>query len=160
MSEYGGDLSSHEPKIIFDSWREIKSTRMVQKIEVWAEDEFLKAIKLTYNDGAGWHHPEKLPTSVADPTSGTYTLPVGDKITEITFHSGVIEGRFSTSVITHIHIETLLGNSKDLGYIKPSTKITDQRKVVTKAKNDWSFKGFWGESGDAIDRLGAFYGKS
>jgi hypothetical protein len=83
-------------------------------------------------------------------TAKSLTLATGDKIVEVQACSGQYDSR---TRIFYMRVKTASGSQVEAG------KTTSSCQTWL-AQAGWELKGFWGRSGDNIDRIGPVWGKS
>ena len=158
MTSFAGDHSngsSNTPGPLTYMLESVSKTSIISKIEVWVVKNHIAALKVSYRG----NRPE--PLSIRKPpTDGSpqeFVVPDGQKITSMVISAAKADYQ-QTKVVYGFKFSTDMLETKYLGH--PDQSETDIDHLIVKAPEDgWSLKGFWAQSGDALDRVGGFWGK-
>lgn len=161
MTAWAGDHTKHEPGTVFNDFSVVTNSHIVKSVSVWTNDKkgssFIVAYQLDFTDKPShFRSHDGKPGHPPNSTLKTFAVTnVGDHITSVQITAGKFPD-FPVKVISSITLTTAKGQSAKLGMDAPPEQ-SDTLWTDAPVAN-YSFKGFWGESGSAFDRLGVFYG--
>ncbi|KAF4946493.1 hypothetical protein FGADI_11131 [Fusarium gaditjirri] len=161
MTACAGDGSKHEPDTIINDFPTVTNSHIVKGVSVWTNISNTNSYILAYElhfIGKPSHfcsHDKKAGIPPNSDKSDFTVTDASDRITSVQITAGKFPD-FPVKVISSIAFTTANGQSVKLGMDVPPDQ-SDTLWTDAPAAN-YSFKGFWGESGSAFDRLGVFYG--
>ncbi|KAI1291440.1 hypothetical protein F5Y03DRAFT_403279 [Xylaria venustula] len=155
MTGFAGEHKDYNPGKFVHQFETVNRASIVSKIDVWVESNHIAALKVYYvGDKPA---PQEIRSPPSGVTAQTFSVTGNERITSLVIHASNNDIK-DTKVVHGITLSTDMLNSKFLGHAISGGSNVEYLK--TKAPMEgWSFKGFWAQTGSAIDRLGAFWGE-
>ena len=155
MTEYAGDHSDHIPPKFIHMFESISFGSVVSRIEVWNKEKHVAALRVTYQHNNPT--PQVLGSPPASTASSTFDVAPGERITAVNISAGLNDFG-NTKVVYGFTFSTDMLKTQYLG-ADPKKEAEVEVMKSRALEEGWSLKGFWAQTGDALDRVGLFWGK-
>lgn len=155
MTGFAGDHSSHDPGTFTHNFGSLSRKSAISKIEVWVVQNHIAALQVSYHNNHP--QPQTLGKRPANVTPKIFEVPEDQKITSMVISAAKADYQ-QTKVVYGFKFTTDMQKTAFIGHEDQGETDIDHLAVEA-PEEGWSLKGFWGQYGDALDRVGGFWGK-